>query len=103
MAIAMILLIGCSKDDYIKSDCIESMLIESNMIEYNGQEIGCKSFLELYHYKNRQFFLYGNHCADMWSYPVDCEGNKLCENGEDFKCRSFYNKAERIGIIGIDA
>jgi hypothetical protein len=100
-AIAIVLLIGCSKNDSQNSDCIESMLEESNMIEYNGQEIGCKFFLELYHHKNRQFFLLGNHCADMISYPIDCEGKKICENDEDSECKDFYKHAERIGIIGI--
>lgn len=102
LIIAVLVLTGCSKDDFIKSDCIESMLSENNMVEYNGQEIDCKFFLELYHHKNKQFFLLGNHCADMISYPTDCEGNIICEDEEDFECQFFYANAKRIGIIGID-
>ncbi len=72
------------------------------MIAYNGQEIGCKFFLELYHYQDNDFFLLGSHCADMTSYPIDCEGNVLCEDLEDTICMDFYLNSERIGIIGID-
>ncbi|MEM9990220.1 MAG: hypothetical protein AAF738_00585 [Bacteroidota bacterium] len=95
--LVIFLSMGCSKDETIKSDCIASMLSENNMIEYSGQELGCKSFLELFHHKNKQFFLLGNHCADIMTDPIDCEGNSLRRG-----YKNFYNKAERIGIVGID-
>lgn len=101
LVMIVFLLMGCSKDETIKSDCIESMLDENNMELNVGQEIGCKNYLELYHYQNKQYFLLGSHCADLISYPTDCEGNTLCEDGEDFECEDFYANAERIGIIGI--
>jgi hypothetical protein len=102
MVLSILFLNGCSKDDYLKSDCIETKLIELNMTKYNDQEIGCKCFLELYHFRNKQYFLLGNHCADMISYPIDCDGNKLCENGDNLECEIFYFTAKRIGIIGIE-
>ena len=77
------------------------MLDEWNMEEYIGQEIGCRSFLELFHYHNKQYFLLGSHCADIISYPTDCEGNSFCEDGKDAECKDFFANAERIGIIGI--
>lgn len=101
VAIVILFLTGCSEDDTIKAICTEQMLSEHKMIEYNGQEVGCKSFLELYHFRNEQFYLLGNHCADMISYPTDCDGNILCENEMDATCKDFYENAERIGIIGI--
>lgn len=100
--IATLFSIGCTEDDSICVDCIESILVERNMIEYNGQEIDCKFFLELYHHQNKQFFLLGNHCADLISYPIDCHGNKLCVNGNDSECKDFYDNAESMGIIGIE-
>lgn len=101
MVISLGFSIGCSKDNPVKSDCIEAMLNENNMTAYDGQEIECEFFLELYHYDDRQFFLLGSHCADIISYPTDCEGNKLCENSESAICKKFYNNSERIGIVGI--
>ena len=96
------LLIGCSKEEAIISDCIDTTLSEYNMIEFDGQDFGCKFFLELFHYDNKQFFVLGNHCADMISFPFDCAGNTICEDGEDAKCRDFYANAERIEIIGME-
>lgn len=101
MVIGVLVLVGCSKSDSNKSDCTASMLIENDMVEYTGQEIGCKFFLELYTHKKKQFFLLGNYCADMISYPIDCEGNQLCENGQDLECKDFYTHSKRVGIIGI--
>jgi len=99
-AFAFILLSGCSKNE--KSDCIESVLNENNMIAYDDQEIGCKSFFELYEFQNKQFFLLNNYCADIISYPIDCDGNTLCENWEDTNCNNFYANAVKMEIIGID-
>ena len=101
ISILMIFVTSCSKNETIKSNCKESTLEEFNMVEYNDQEIDCKFFLELFHHEKKEFFLLGNHCADMISYPTDCNGNTLCENGEDSECRKFYKSATRIGIIGI--
>ena len=95
------LIISCSKNDEIELNCLNGMLSDFGMTEYQGQEIGCDFFLELYHYNQKQYYLLGNHCADMISYPTDCEGNKLCENGDDNKCGRFYKNAVRIGVVGV--
>lgn len=100
LAMLILFLIGCSKKE-ITTECIDAMLTERNMVAYNGEDPGCKFFLELYFYQNRQFFILGNHCADMISFPIDCDGNTYCENGEDTGCRKFHRRAERIGIVGI--
>ena len=93
--------IECTEAECIEIECVEDILEQNDMVAYQGQEIGCKFFLELYYYQNKQYFLLGNHCADLISYPRDCEGNTLCENGYDSKCRKFYEQAKRIGIVGI--
>jgi len=95
------LIISCSKNDEIELNCLNAMLSDSDMTEYQGQEIGCNFFLELYHYDQKQYYLLGNHCTGLISYPTDCEGNRLCENRDDNKCRRFYKKAVRIGIVGV--
>lgn len=71
------------------------------MAKYQGEEIGCKFFLSLYEYDNKQYFLLGNYCADMVSYLTGCYGKKLCENGEDKECKDFFENAKFIGIVGI--
>ena len=95
---------SCDKEDEIRciDDCAEKYLAQNGMVRYQGEVVGCKSFLSLYEYKNKQYFLLGNHCADMVSYPTDCDGNKLCEAGEDTTCRDFYKNAKHVGIIGIE-
>ena len=97
----LVLIINCSKNDEIEMNCLNDMLSDFDMTKYQGQDIGCNFFLELYHYNQKQYYLLGNHCADMISYPTDCEGNKLCENGDDNKCGRFYENAVRIEIVGI--
>ncbi len=92
---------GCSSDDSVDADCIEDTLESLDMVSYTGQDINCEFFLELYHFENKQYFVLGNHCADMIAYPTDCEGNQLCVDEQDRKCRNFYDKAERIGIVGV--
>ena len=98
----MFFTMSCSTDENTELDCISSKLEELDMVEFAGQDLGCKFFLELYEYKNKQYFLLGNHCADIISYPTDCDGNKLCESGEDSACRKFYTNANRIGIVGVE-
>lgn len=100
MAISIIVLMGCSKDS-VKSECVKSMLKKNDMVAYEGQELGCHFFLELYEYNGKQYFLLGNSCADMIAYPTDCNGKKICENGQDAECLAFSQNAERIGIVGI--
>jgi hypothetical protein len=96
----LIITLGCVKDNTINTDCIEAMLNKRNMLAYNGEEIGCKMFLTLYHYDNKQYFHLGCHCADIFSLPIDCEGNEICIN-DDSECKRYVKRAERIGIVGI--
>lgn len=80
--------------------CLEDQLAQANMVAYNNEEINCEFFLVLYHYQNKEYYLLGNQCADMITYPTDCEGNQLCVD-QNAACSDFYEKAEKIGIVGI--
>jgi hypothetical protein len=92
----------CCKDDCgIERNCIEKVLIENEMTAYTGEEIACNFHLSLYDLRGQQYFLLKSHCADMVSYPFDCDGNKLCESGESHTCTDFYENANYIGIVGI--
>ncbi len=101
IAIVSCLLVGCAKEEPVNADCIESVLINHQMVAYTGQQIDCSFFLELYQYGNKQWFLLGNHCADMISYPFDCDGNLLCDDEASFRCEDFHENAERLRIVGI--
>mgnify|MGYP001492399841 CR=1 FL=1 len=69
----LFVVIGCSKEtdctnsDCIEKDCIATMLTKNNMIKYTNDEIGCKMYLELFMYNNKQYFLLGSHCIYMVS------------------------------------
>ncbi len=97
----LLFMLSCSKDKSTQFECINTTLEEFEMVAFEGQDMGCKFFLELFHYNNKQYFLLGNHCADMISYPTDCEGNTLCQNAQNSECLAFYRNAKNIGIIGI--
>lgn len=74
VCIFLFICFGCCKHEEIKINCIEDKLKENDMAKYQGEEIGCKFFLSLYEYDNKQYFLLGNYCADMVSYLTGCYG-----------------------------
>ncbi len=92
---------SCNKEQVIENNCSEVQLGQLGMIGYSGQELECRFFLELYHYQNKQYYILGNHCADLISYPTDCDGNTFCEEMNERNCTKFYKKAVKIGIVGI--
>lgn len=102
LIIFVFLFSACDKEEVsCIDDCKDDYLSKHGMVSYSGQEIGCKTFVSLYEYKNKQYYVLGNHCADMVVYPTDCTGNKLCESGEDNVCKDFYKNAKYIGVVGI--
>lgn len=92
---------GCSKDEELLTDCVESMIENNAMEAYSEQEIGCRFFLELYHYQNQEYFLLGSHCADIESLPIDCGTDILCDSLDDAICIDFFEKAIYKGIVGV--
>jgi len=92
------LLVGCTKENTIKTTCTEEKLIAYDFEEYTGQDLNCDFFLILYHFRNKEYYLLGNHCVDMINKPVDCEGNVLCDSKIRTKCNNFYNNAVEVGI-----
>jgi len=93
---------SCSKYEEVDQDCLNETLEAFEMVPYTGQEIGCEFFLELYRFRNENYFLLGSHCADIDSFPFDCDGNRLCDgNGNRSKCNRFYENSTNLGIVGI--
>ena len=71
---------ACREECHIEKNCIEKVLEKNNMVRYADQEVGCKLYLSLFEYKGEQYFMLNNNCADMVSYPFNCNGKKLCED-----------------------
>lgn len=95
---------SCTKDKLqsnVDYDCLESQLEEWDMIPYTGQELGCKFFVTLSHYEGKQYYTVGNHCADMATFHIDCDGNTLCETEYNLACENYMNHALHLGLVGI--
>ncbi len=101
----ILLFIGfaCDKKEEISciNDCLETYLQQNGMVSYKGEEVGCKYFVSLYEYQNKQYYVLGNHCADVANNPTDCSSNTLCGTGNEKVCGEFFEKAKYIGIVGI--
>ena len=93
-------ILGCSKSSMSGTPCLIELLEKHNMQLYIGQDLDCKSYLDLYHFNGEEYYLLNNNCIDMISNPVNCEGDSMCSS-PNFSCQSFYLEAERIKIIGI--
>ena len=95
-------LASCHHDCEPEKNCVSETLEENNMVPYTGQELGCGFFLTLFDFHGKQYFVLNNHCADLIDVsPFDCDGNRLCTEGETEECSSFAEEAEYIGIVGI--
>ncbi len=92
----------CTKQEMITKNCQKEFLENAGMEIYNGQDLGCRYFFTLYQYKGYQYYLLGNNCIDMISYPVSCEGHVPCVQNEFWDCELFFKKASRIGIVGVE-
>ncbi|NDK54427.1 DUF6970 domain-containing protein [Pontibacter fetidus] len=94
---------GCGKKEEVTciDDCMESYLEQNEMVSYKGEEVGCKFFLSLYEYQNKQYYVLDSHCSDVAINPTDCNGNTLCETGNEKECNEFFKKTKYIGIVGI--
>lgn len=98
---------GCDKEeaftclDNCIDDCLETNLKQNGMARYKGEDLGCKYFLSLYEYQNKQYFMLNNNCADIEINPADCHGNFFCKSGDPKACSRFFDKAKYIGIVGI--
>jgi hypothetical protein len=96
-----IIFFGCNKENEVATNCITEILEQTDMVAFEGQDINCKLFLQLFELENKQYFLYQNNCADMISIPFDCDGNLLCGNYQDEVCLTFYENATLIEIVGV--
>ncbi|MER2996923.1 DUF6970 domain-containing protein [Pontibacter populi] len=95
--------LGCDKKEEVTcmDDCLDTYLEQNGMVSYKGEEVGCKFFVSLYEYQNKQYYVLDSHCADVAINPTDCNGNTLCGNGNEKGCNDFFEEAKYIGIVGI--
>ncbi len=92
--------VSCSDDEAVKKDCIDQQLEAFDMVPYSGQKISCEFYLQLYVFKNKQYFQLGSYCADIDANPFDCDGNEICQAYDSY-CKKFYENAIDMGIVGI--
>ena len=93
--------LGCRENCRVEKNCLLETLRELDMVPYHGQELGCNLHVVLYQLDGEQYFMLINHCADMVTYPFDCDGRKLCETAETPECVQFHESAQYVGIVGI--
>ena len=90
---------SCEKDQ-LTGLCIDQYLQQGNWTPYNGQNIGCKMHLMAYEYKQQNYFMVGNHCADMLANFTDCNGEELDWEKDKRLIDNIYEKGTYLGIIG---
>ncbi len=98
--VCLLFLFGCSKEELPSPACTETLLEQLDMIPYDGQEIGCGFFLELYLFENQYYYLLGNPCIDMVQYPVDCQGDPDPAQVSGAWYLDFFESAQNLGVIG---
>ena len=92
---------GCTRFDDAEQACVDRYMEKFNLQWYHGQGLDCKDVLALSEYKGQLYFTLSNNCADMIIYPFDCDGNKICLDGDDPVCKDFWANAKSFGIIGV--
>lgn len=100
--LALGLMFSCKKDVDLREDCISKQLALHKMIPYIGQEIGGKTFLELYAFEGNQYYFLNNHYADILYRGYDCDGNSICKDGPTPECYYFSLNAKFVKIVGIE-
>ena len=107
VSFAIILLevsVGCSKEsvDLRQVDCIEKQLEKREMVPYDGQKLGCKMYLVLFHYRGEQVFQLNNNCARLTVGPKNCMGISPYKSNNSSERTQYFTETERIGIVGIE-
>ena len=98
-----LLLASCNNDSNLsREECIATVLSKFDMEPYQGQAISCEFHLIEFEYKSASYFMLASYCADIVASPVDCEGNKICDNNIMDDCTTFFEKAVEKGIVGIE-
>ncbi len=90
--------LSCQKES-VSSSCVDQFLESNQLTQYTGQDLGCESFWYRYEYKGKEYYTLGNHCVDLISIPIDCDGNFLCSGGCP-ELEDFFLKGVNRGIVG---
>lgn len=95
------IIVACKKGEAsLESSCEEQFLEANQLTEYEGQDLGCNTYVALYELEGVEYFYADNHCADMISMPLDCAGNAYCADLGCPELNYFFTHAEFKGIVG---
>jgi hypothetical protein len=97
---SLFLFSNCKKETVALNDCQEKFVHDNNHLIYDGQEIGCQTFFALYESEGRQLIAPNNHCADMVSVLLDCDGTVIAVSGTS-QYDNFMRNATYKGIFAI--
>jgi len=82
---------ACGQEDPCDRGFVDLLDLEP----YNGQEIGCRTFYDLYLHEGTEYAVINNYCADLLVITAtDCNGN-VTEIGK-------IPGGEYLGTIGLE-
>ncbi len=81
-----------------KQACIDSLEMAEGFKPYNGEEFGCRFFIEQFECDGELLFVLNNHCADLIYKVIDCDGNDVTEKYGD----KLFDKKAKIVAIKVD-
>ncbi len=98
--VLILLCFSCEKEDIVEFNCTTDKVSEAQMIPFSNQELGCKSYLDLYTFEGEEYYTIGNLCMDIEAIYTNCNGDMICKE-DNKRCRRFNKDAEYFGIVGI--
>ena len=107
LAIALSLLVGCTKDDDLSveqslDECLAPFLDELDMAPYvEGDRIGSAFYLEAYRAGGQLSFSLGSYVADVEFNLIACGGADVCAEQGDRACGRIVREAEYLGIVAV--
>ena len=63
-------------------------------------QTSCSTFVEMFLYEESYYFRYGSPNCQMVAVPFDCDGEELCQNGDNDCLQTFLERALPLANLG---